>query len=354
MQGKLMAVITIVSTKGQFAFADYDLPLVTRRVTNNRKTDQGHSRRVVSINLDGFFTGNKHSDVVDKYQKLKNILDVNDAKITYNDGSNNILYDKTVYIDSLNEPQSWKQYSGDYSIAMHYHEEIDNNSTGLGIIASYVSEDGTYTFSPVPLWSRGKKPGRNNWRQSLTTFNGKTIGGDVNIKLQGILVADEHVNLHKKIVELENKFSKDGTLNYGSFSNAVKVSNVNIGSVFPRDYCEYSIDLNYNSEVDGVHMLSTKRTFSRTTLQPKIRERPFCGDRIIQLFNTSGQRATYRVRLRSSTVDQARSLLADELANLVTSGGIEMDGGSEEWDYDSATVSVTIVKYHSTPILSNI
>ena len=50
----------------------------------------------------------------------------------------------------------------------------------------------------------------------------------------------------------------------------------------------------------------------------------------------------------------ARNLIAIEAANFVEPGGLEMQGGTEDWDYDNVRIDLSIIKFYNTGILANI
>jgi hypothetical protein len=70
--------------------------------------------------------------------------------------------------------------------------------------------------------------------------------------------------------------------------------------------------------------------------------------------NVSAQTITYKLRIKAENIATCRSLLAIEAENLIQPGGIEMPGGSEEWDEDDPTVDINIIKWYSEAVIANL
>lgn len=349
------ATITITTSKGTFDFSTYDLPLVSRRINNVRKGNTGQSIRTVELSLSGFFRGAQHSDVVNKYQALSNILSAGDGRITYNDGAADVLNNQKIYIDNLNEPSDWKQYSGEYAISMHYFSYVTYTSQ-MPIAASYSSPLGSIAFEKTPQWQSTKKHSRSDPFGLSVTPSGALIGLDTRTSLSGFLEADNHSDLRTKIDNLESALKADGTLNYGDWSDDVRVIDFSIPSIYPENYVEFTVNFAYKTA--NVRKFSSRATYERLHSSPIIRHRPYCpslGPHIQTFPNyQTGQTVDYSIKIWSDDVSAARTLLANEAANLIQSGGIEMQGGTETRNYDDGSVGINVKKWYSTPILSNL
>lgn len=359
------ASMTLTSTNGGlFTFAD--LPLISRGVAYMRSHPSVPTdRKKIAVVLSGFFTGNTHAEIMDQYEALKAVVSDSKAIWVYNDGVS-VIANGPVYIESFNEPSSWKQYEGDYRLTLSYYEK----QAGLHpFVVSFIKtgDSPTLTFSPVPTWARVIKPNKMSTTGRTLTPAGKNIGSEVTINLQGSMVdaslsvdgpaASSYIAVYGQQVAfkaaLEN-FGEgtSGTLNYGSFSQTCYVESFGFAPGALQDYTDYNIVLKYYTA--DVMKLSAKIRYGRIHNNPKIEERPYCGDRRITFGNVSGQEINYNIKLWAGSVLNARDLLAEEVAVLVAGGGIELPGGSELWDYDTASVAVTIKKFHNAYILANI
>jgi len=347
--------MSFASTKGSYTFDKDEMPLLSRRI-DFRRTEQGYGTRRIVCELAGFIDRNSHNDVMLEYEKLIKVVKCNDAEFVYTSSSENgvvqEIIHKRVYIDAYTDPADWKEYQGEYVINFHYFEPADYSTADLGITASYQTTDTLYTFDPPPLWSSGIKPNRTSWRAPTKTPSGQKISSEATITLQGQLTADPNQTLKGKIDALEHAFLLDGTLNYGGWSNVVRVDDVQIPSTFPHDFCDYSIILKY--DLEQIYHFQSKRSFSRIHYYPKIKEYPFCGTRRVQLFFPSSQIVRYYIHIQAASVSACRGLLANEAALLVYPGGIEMEGGTDDWDDTEASVTVAFTKWYADWILNNL
>lgn len=349
----MSVIMSFSSTTGSFSFPAEEMPLFGRRLEFQRKGDQGYGNRRINCELQGFFDRKSHEEIIQAYQELLNVIKANDAEFVYNVTGIGDVIRKQVYIDSYADPADWKEYQGDYSINFHYYEQPDFSTATLGITASYVPDTGgAYQFVQTPMWSSSLKPTRTSWRSPSTTLGGTQIGGEASIQLTGQLTADSYSQMKQKVDELMAAFSYDGTLHYGTWSSPVRVDDIQVPQSFPRDFLDYTISLKYDTQ-DLIEFKS-KANYSRVHLQPKIKEYPFCGTRRIRLFNPSAQQVNYYIFIRAKTLALARTHLANEAANLIVPGGIEMPGGTEEHSDDERTITLSCTKYYDTPILNNV
>lgn len=346
--------LSISSPVGSYDFADAskEMPLIGRTVGWIRQDDEGPSYRRINVTIQGFFEGLTHADVVAKYQALLAILVANDCVLTYNDGATNVINAQRVYLEGFTDPPDWKQYDGEYTLTMYYFEAHTHPTADLGIAATYVttSPPVTYTFDPPPLWGRSIIP-RQDPNAPLLSPAGAAIGSLATIDLSGFLTATSHAALKTKMDDLQNAFLADGTLNYGSFSQAVKTGPVVFQQSYPRLNVNYSITLTY--AINEIITLDLERDFSRLHSHPAIIERHFCGTRRILFGNSSGQFVRYNGTIQASTIANARSLLATEMALFIIPGGIEIEGGSQRENIRNASINLDLTKFYSVPVLAN-
>ena len=348
-----MAVIMrLEGVTGTYIFPAEEMPLFTRQLDYMRPTDQGFGGKRLNCSLSGFTQGNNHREVVANYQALLNIVKCNNLRFVYQADDLPII-DTQVYVDDYNEPSDWKEYEGDYNISFHYFEQPTHSLASLGIQAQYVHATGTYVFDPTPLWSSGTKLNREDWRSSRILPSGASYASEVGVSLQGRLHADDATALRAKMTALEEAFRTDGSLNYGTWTRDMRVdSGPQFSQSFPRNYVDYTIELRYDTE--GIIEFSSTRSFGRLHNFPKIKELPWCNTVRIRTFSPLGQRVNYSIKIRANSTTQARSLLANEAANLVTLGGVELEGGTEDWDDMKHSVSLSFSKYYYPPILTNL
>jgi len=361
----MAASMTLTSTNGGL-FTFTDIPLISRGVAYMRRHPSiPADRKRISVVLSGFFTGGTHAEIMDQYEAFKAVVSDSKAVWVYNDGVSEIA-NGPVYIESFSEPSSWKQYEGDYRLALSYYEKQDGNHP---FVVTFVKTGGspTLTLDPIPVWSRVIKPNKVSTTGRTSTLSGANIGSEVTINLQGSIVdtslsaADPAASSANTILAQQNTFEAalenfgagvSGTLNYGPFSQTCYVESFGFAPGALQDYTDYNMVLKYYTE--AVMKLSAKVRYGRIHNNPKIEERPYCGDRRITYGNVSGQEVSYSIQLWADSVINARNLLADEVSTLVAGGGIELPGGSELWNYDTASVAVTINKFHDAYILANL
>jgi hypothetical protein len=360
-----------VSTTGTFTFDGESMPLFGRRLEYTRATDQGHGGRKINCTLQGFVEGKQHTDVIKAYQKLLDVIKCNDVKFTYKaDQTTDIMVDQRVYMDDYSDPVDWKEYQGDYSIAFHYFEKPNFTATDLGIVVKYIPKADplqtdpqhpsvyisnipqTYEFDPPPLWAAEQKKNRAGSRAPAVTAFGRIIAEEATIVLTGRLFADNHHDIRQKIDLLRDAFKWDGSLIYGEWQNDVRVEDLQIPTTFPRNYCDYTIVLKYDTK--DIIEFRSRRRISRLHKYPKITEIPACGVVRVQEFSTLGQTINYFIYIRCMTNALARSLLSQEVSNLIIPGGVELEGGSEEWDDSERSVTLSCSKYYVQPPIPNI
>ena len=332
-----------------------NLPLVERRIINERRLTEGASTRTRSFNLSGFFTGDTHDEVMQKFNLLHAICSDNTVFVSYTDGVNIILQDQMMYVDSINEPGDWKQYIGDYQIEMHYREEPLNNANDLIIAASYIPDDApVYNFELPPFWKSSTAPSRRDTNQRRSSPAGERIGDNVEVTLTGSLTAANPQALKVKMDTMTAAFQADGILNYNNWSNKVRVVSAPVfDESFPTQVVRYTITLSYNNA--KIHSMSSKRTITRIHQFPKIRDRIYCNNRKITLFDLkSGQTITYSISIKADDTQIARTILINEVANMIHPNRVEMPGGTEDQDDDSGTVSIKVIKFYDKPIYDNI
>lgn len=331
-----------------------ELPLISRRAEIHRRSNQGPGTRQINVQISGFHEGNDHAEITLKHMDLVNFLRTNDVSLIYNDGVRDIINRSRCYIDSVSEPEEWKQYSGDYQITLHYFEPwiTDQSGTTAPVNCSFMSAFTTYDFNPAPHWGISCHPVRQNFRGPRYLPSGGIISEEHHVTLQGTLFGDGVADLMDKLTVLYNAFSDDGILNYGAWTSNVRIVSCDIPATFPSDHADYSITFAYNT--NDAHQYQSSISFSRIHQYPKIRERIFCGRRKIQLFGPSGQFVSYNLKMWSSSVGAARIALAQQTSYLVYPNGIEMPGGSETPDNSDNSVAVQFTKYHDTPVLDNL
>lgn len=347
----MTVAMSFASVNGLYEFNAEEMPLFGRRLDYQRQQEQGYGNRRVSCNLAGFFDRRNHKDMMTAYQALLHVIKANDCEFVYRIDTADIIR-KRVYMANYTEPSDWKEFQGDYSIEFYYFEQPNFSVADLGIAASYTSPTGNYVFKQTPLWSAGSRSTRSSWRSSMFTPSGQPISTEATITLTGQLTADDYPGLKAEVDLLSAAFQSDGTLNYGSWTNIVRVESLEIPAVFPREFCFYTIVLKY--DLADIYEFEATATFSRIHKFPKIKEYPFCNFRSVRQFNDSGQTVNYFISVTGANVAAARTLLANEAFNLVAGGGIEMEGGNEVWDYVKNKVSLSISKFHEQPVVPNL
>ena len=305
------------------------------------------------MTINGWFEGDSHPEVVEKYQRLIEILKVPDVKVTYFDGNDFVINDQVCFIDNYAEPINWKEYTGDYKVTFHYIEELSHGSY-LNLNVSFSSPAGVYTFETTPLWTakienvRGSKPGANEKSPS-----GRSVGSIVSVALKGELAANSHNELASKIGLMSNAFSRDGVLNYGIWSNTVDVTSPpSYGPTLPQFVCPFTVAVAYKTE--SVYEFSATSSYTRIHPMADIRKRKYCPTDYIKLNRDSSQEVTYSLMARGDSIDAARAFLKAEAWNLVIPGGVDMDGGNEVHDEMQNSVTITIKKFYLTPVMPNV
>lgn len=340
----MAASMKVSNANGEFDFAANGcIPVYGRDFEYVRFDPQGPSIKRIKVTLNGIFLGDTLDEIMSQYQELSAILDYNDVQFTYGDGVSAIYSGKQMQIESYSEPQDWKEYDGEFNLELYYY---DAHSDSLPIAASY----GSYQFESTPSWGRAVDTNRSN-QYFLESPSGQAFGKTMKIELKGQLTADNYHDLQAKIDDLYEAFSEDRTLTYGDFVVPVHIGQHSIIEIVPEKLAYFQVALTY--QLGDLVSLDIRVRYSRLHRNPVITEMPLCDARIIKLMNLSGQDVDYAISARSTNIPLARSLVSAEVAFLVVPGGIEMPGGSEEWDYTNIGVSVNIKKFHNAYVLSN-
>lgn len=320
-----------------------NFPLYSQTYEYIRPSDQGPAFKRVRITLSGFIEGDNFAEIMALYATLRNAVGLNDiASFTLIDGTTTIHNGQQVWVGGYGEPEDseyGKNGVGDYSIELYYFEDQNDN---LGINCSY----GGYTFEKTPSWGRQFQPNREHYRNFQQ-------GSTATVTLSGFLIAANHSALMAKIVALQDAFKEDRILTYGSFVQTVRTNGCTIQEDVIRNFAYYQCSLIYDTD----DLVSKKRTIkiSRIHQNPVITDQPFCDRRIIELMNQSGQTIQYTISMESSvSLQRTRELLAVEATNTIEPGGIEMQGGDETWSPDSYAVTLSVIKFHNTPVISNL
>lgn len=324
-----------------------NFPIYSRAFEYIRPDDQGPSIRKVNISIAGFLEADNHGEIMALYETIKNIVDTNDTTFTYTADGTTIYNNKAVVIDGYTEPEDAeyaKLVLGDYGIQFHYYE---NNTDTIPISCTYTPSSGpAYTFEKVPKWSRSIKPERESYRSPLR-------GSVVTIALSGMLYADTHTSLMTKIEALQTAFSKDGTLTYGLFTNTImRVNHCDIQPVVPMNFAYFDIELAYDIGTNTT--LKRSMRINRIHHNPVVTEEPGCGRRVVELMNRSSQEINYSISIQANSLTECRELLSTEAAFMIEPGGIEMPGGTENWDLDNFRVELSVTKLYTTPIIGNL
>lgn len=353
---------TVTMTLGGVSLGP-NFPLFQRTFEVMRPNSQGHSFKRVNLQFDGFFVGDDHKQIIAQYQALAAMLDNNDTTFSYATTSPEFgtvtLYDeKRVYVDAYSEPSDWKEYDGTYSFSLYYFEAMGNEKSDLGLTASL----GSYTFDPlaIPSFARQTSPIIGDYNDRVLPIGQTTPAVAVTITLNGFLIVpanstDPVTDLYNLMQALESALEASNRImnfNYGPFSATVRVMDFSIQETVPRVEANYSITLQYHTF--NVWDLQVSYEISRIHWNPVIKEQPKCNSRSIQLMNRSGQRITYNLSIKADTLSNARSQLATEVAARMIPGGYELEGGTESQNENTNTVSVSISRFYSTPIILNI
>jgi len=358
-----------------------DMPVVSRRLDCTRSGETGYGVVRVNMTLTGTLTGGSHSEIVYQYQILEGLVGRNDIVMTYKAGQNSIIENKRVYIDSVDEPSGWKQFSGAYQISIHYFVNKCDTVNSFGISAvytkikavdmsdilppmSYYSPEQGYTFDPVPLWQSNTTPIKGEPTARETSPSGAELGNELEITLTGYLKAESHDELYQKMENLKSGTNGSGVLNYGLWTlYCYKSSGPMFGEVLPHAYVTYTIKVvSYDTEIQ---LLECSRSFTREHKHTKVTDRLYCKKVDVEQFVQteqgqyydrpfSGQYVDYSMRIRGKDRTHTRKLLKRELLPfIVKTGGYEMPGGSEKWLRDQS-IQFDAQYYYPVPILNNV
>lgn len=354
------------------------IPIITRNKAAVRSGNTGYGTTRINVTLNCFVTGNRHSDIVARYEQLEDVFDRNDLYMWYISGNGDfkIVNGIRVYIDSFSEPSSWKQNRGNFSITLHYFKvTCDYNS--FDIIATYgqTNLEGydpenpmgqiplvSYKFDPCPLYSSNIQKINGESTASEFTPYGLPLEKNRIITLTGILKAEKYRDyevdglpvdgLKTKMDKLEEAFSRHGVLDYGDWTRQVYIES---GPVFelslPHAFVKYTIKLRCHE--DEIYELSCVREFTRIHHHAVVDERLYCLKTEVDEFHESGQYVNYSMTLKAKSREKARELLKRELSLFVTAGGTEMPGGKEKWLNDR-TIAIQFKKFYLEPILPNV
>lgn len=347
----MTAVMTLTSdTNGTFDFIaeSFDLPLVGRTLNITRASSQGPSYSGTSVALEGFVDGNNHEEVIAKYQSLIAILKSNTVTFYYHDGTQEI-FNRRMYVESYSEPTDWKQYDGTYRIGLRFIEPIANSPLDYdGLICSFVSLNGTFTFDPVPAWSRQTTVLRSSPYQSI--FNRES-----EVTLRGFVYGEDHNAVLSTLRDMETVCTEDGILTYGTFTGTAYANGFSVQEDVPNNIAEYTLSFKVPLD-NSIIQLSSSVSFDRLHSNPIVKKMPYCGGDVIVNFPlyVPSQRIRYTISAQSAlSAAHAQSLVSAEAAILVVPGGYEEPGGSEEKNDRTGTYSMNFTKIYQTPVYFN-
>jgi len=336
-----------------FEFDSHSLPLLSRRPQTRRTSEQGDSMTKVDISLQGYFADyGEGLSMQSRYDSLEASCKFNSIRLTYHDGYQ-IVIDAEIYVASVTQPLQWGQHVIDFSIEGYYFDDRDNSNHSSGLRCSYTSPTGSYSFDMIPDWAYTQKVGKSSQNSPSYLPSGASKGATVGIQLSGTCYSASTALLESKRIAMSNAFSSDGILNYGSFSAAMKIGGFSIPSVTPRTHFDFSIDMSY--QIPGLTDFKATRTISRIHNNPIIHMLENCpSDPIVKERNPKGQTISYSLNAQGNSITSIRSMLAHELSVLIFPGGTELPGGTEVWDEDPPSVSVSFQKFYKRPVVSNI
>jgi len=318
-----------------------NFPLYSSSFQYVRPDDQGPAIKRVQITLAGFLEGTSHSAVLTAFNAVRALVGSGDTTFTYTDGAVTVHNSKQVWIGGYNEPvdtEHGRCRVGDYSIELYYFE--DAAETNKAITASYNG----YTFPKTPKWGRSIKPNRDR-------PGGTQRGSTATVTISGTVFGTDSADTITKALALQAALSADGLLTYGSFSQNMYVEDVSVDPVVPSNWINYTATfIYYTSEIIE---LKRRTRISRVHHFPVVTEEPYCNRRQIDLLNRSGQFLTYTLSVKSESISTSRTILAGEIAAMMSPGGTEWPGGEEEWDWENFEVSISVTKFHSTPVIEN-
>lgn len=334
---------------GVYDFPQEKIPLLSRRITSQRFTEQGGGHQRIDFTLSGFVEGSNHAAIMLFYQQLAPYLNGHRVRLYYHDGTRVIL-DTLVHIDGFTDPEQWKQRLGDYQITGYYFEEMAESYKG--VVVSYASAAGSYQFKQVPSIAIRRARDRDAPNAHEFLPSGASIGTTVTMQLSGEICAPDHSNLINEKSLVDTAFSRDGTLSYGVMSFAVHSAGPQWGPIAPLNYWPFTIDLTYF--LTGLLNFSCEIDFDRISYDPLIYEQPHCGTSFVVTRFSTGQHVNYHFQASGVDIPTIRTLLLNEILAVIVPGGYEKKGGRERRNINSPNVSVTIPVFYPVPVFSNL
>jgi hypothetical protein len=322
-----------------------NFPLYSSAFEFVRFDDQGPAYRKIKVTLSGFCDGADSGIVASLFQALRSQVGKSDTTLTIIDNGTTVLSNEKVWVSAYNEPEDGEHARnrvGDYSIELYYFSDAVETSKAI------VCSAGSYTFPKTPKWGRQLRENRES------TF-GRKISSTFIVTLSGFIYADTHDSLMGQVETMQAAMRGDSngniTVNYGAWSQECKFVDCVVDPTVLNHVAQYTVTFEY---YDGsIIKFSREVDIPRIHYNPVISEEPFCDRRLVELMNLSSQTITYTFMLQARTIAAARSLLAVEVFNTVEPGGLEMPGGVEKWNMETATVNLTIVKFYNVPIIAN-
>lgn len=349
-----MATMTIQhETLGTYTFPQEKIPLVSRRITAEKVHPQSGGHRRIDITLSGYFSGANHTAIMAQYESLISFCNGNRVLLTYHDGTNSILNNQPVYIETISDPSQWKQRLGDYTITGYYFATFDPSFSGL--VSSFQSPAGTFSFPQLPVLQINKQRARDSARGWENLPSGAQIGAEVRLLVVGEICANSHADLLTLRSQLDTAASRDGTLNYGSMSFACHSQGVQWMPTVPLNYWPFQLELVYF--ITGLTKFNAEIDYPRITTDPVIHENPLClNPPYVAHKNTSsqGQLVSYHFEAEGESLSTMRTLLLNEINALVYPNGIEIKGGHEHHNIQEPRITIDFQKYYYPPVLANL
>lgn len=338
-------------TIGAYEFPQEKIPLISRRVTAQRTSDQGGGHRRIDITFNGYFTANSHTLIMAKQAQLIDLCNAHQLKVFYNDGTNIILNNQLIYMEGIGEPEQWRQRLGDYSISGYYFEKLDDSWNDL--VVSYSSVAGSFQWEQLPVLGISSKRARSSALAHETLPSGTAVGTEVSLQVAGELCESTHGDLITARANMELALSRDGTLNYGGLSFACRVNQIQWAPYVPSDFWPFMIDFTYF--LSGITNFECLVNYSRITLNPIIHENPNCPNEpiVVNRFN-QGQWVDYSFHIEGLSLIALRTALLNEFNFVVAPNGYEPAGGKEAHNLQEPKIDLNFTKFYKIPILNNI
>jgi hypothetical protein len=304
------------------------------------KTGPGNRERAMT--LVGKVRGNNLNEVQTKVAALEAAFALDRQLLYWHDGATLRINNVESYPLTVEFSPEWGQYEAHYNITLFYYPLDDGNT------APFLVKYRGFTFDPIPIFGREfnvERESPDSARQS----------DRVNVSLSGFF---EEGSLSGNLTELNALIAElalDGQLDYGAFSQTVKVNRFSHAPDVMDRRVSYAINFSYEQNLSGggtVKKMSSQRRITRRNQRSAFHFVPFLDHASGQLLGETGQTITATGFVVATSMADARAAALTEINAQFPGGGVELTSSEITEKYNENRVEWSVSRFYTAPVLT--